>query len=396
MKCVGGCPIQQLDTIINKILDPKTVVVVSTAPAPRVAIGEVFGKNENAQGKIVGFLKEIGVDYVFDTTFGADLTTICEAKELLHRLEHTHHLPLLNSCCPAFVKFIQNFYPNLRNNISSTLTPIANMGTYIKTFFAKEINVDPKQIFHIALTPCIAKKIEIKDSKYVLKNYNNNLNYSNFSKSLSSKTMELLAKIKKQHTCDVNCAPCKPILQNANAPILLTDLVITTNELANLIKLSGQSYDDIPVLDCDKISGNALQFGHSGGVLKSVCECAYYLANATRPPKNFIDLKPLNDYVYVANMHIGKHKIKVAKIDGLKNMEDFISNNNIKEYAFIEVMTCIGGCLGGTGQPKSTDLDARKKILLQPISHNSAENSLAMSILNQNLNLFLNKIDDDV
>lgn len=391
MQCVGGCPVQQLDVIVSKILDPNTVVIVSTAPAPRVALGEVFGESGNAQGKIVGFLKSIGVDYVFDTTFGADLTTICEARELLCRLDDDDHLPLLNSCCPAFVKFIQNFYPSLKNNISTTFTPIANMGTYIKAIFARELNVSPRQIFHIALTPCVAKKIEIKDAKFVLKNFDKNTKYSTFSKRLSANAIELLHKIKDNHVCDARCTPCKSVLQNGDAPIYLTDAVITTNELANLIKLSGLAYNEIQPLDCDKISGNAIQFGHSGGVVKSVCECAYYLTNGKRPPKTFFGLKQLNDYAYVANLKIGNHKIKVAKIDGLKNMEDFISNNDVKEYAFIEVMTCAGGCLGGTGQPKSADLTARKKLLLQNECYNSAEDTLAMSLINKNPNLFLNK-----
>ena len=391
MQCVGGCPVQQLDTLINKILDPTTLVIVSTAPAPRTALGEVFGENGNAQGKIVGFLKAIGVDYVFDTTFGADLTTICEARELLKRLENRDHLPLLNSCCPAFVKFIQNFYPSLKNNISTTFTPIANMGTYIKTIFAKEHNIDPRNIFHIALTPCVAKKIEIKDKKFTLKNNNFNKKYVQYSKKLSPYSLNLLSKIKENHICDAKCAPCKNISQEEIAPIYLTDLVITTNELANLIKMSQLNYQDIQSLNCDQISGNAIQFGHSGGVVKSVCECAYYLTHCTRPPKIFFKLKKINDYAYVANLKIGKHKIKVAKIDGLKNMENFISNNDITEYAFIEVMTCAGGCLGGTGQPKSADLVARKNILLQPECYNSAENTFAMKLIDENPNLFLNE-----
>jgi len=391
MQCVGGCPVQQLDEIVRKILDPNTVVVVSTAPAPRVALGEVFGESANAQGKIVGFLKSIGVDYVFDTTFGADLTTICEARELLCRLDENEYLPLLNSCCPAFVKFIQNFYPSLKNNISTTFTPIANMGTYIKSIFARELNVSPRQIFHIALTPCVAKKIEIKDTKFVLKNFDANAKYSTFSKTQSPNAVKLLHKIKENHVCSTRCAPCKSVLQNEIAPIYLTDIVITTNELANLIKLSGLAYNEIPSLDCDKISGNAIQFGHSGGVVKSVCECAYYLTNNKRPPKDFFKLKQLNDYAFVANLIIGNHKIKVAKIDGLRNMENFIKDVGVKEYAFIEVMTCAGGCLGGTGQPKSADLTARKKLLLQTERYNSAENALAMSLIKENQNLFLNE-----
>ena len=396
MQCVGGCPVQQLDTIVSKILDPNTIVVVSTAPAPRVALGEAFGESGNAQGKIVGFLKSIGVDYVFDTTFGADLTTICEARELLYRLDKDDHLPLLNSCCPAFVKFIQNFYPSLKNNISTTFTPIANMGTYIKAIFSKELKVSPRQIFHIALTPCVAKKIEIKDTKFVLKNYDTKIEYTTFPKKISSNAVNLLQKIKENHVCDSKCTPCKPVLQNINAPIYLTDMVITTNELANLIKMSGLPYNEIQPLNCDKINGNAIQFGHSGGVVKSVCECAYYLTHGECPPKNFFELKQLNDYAFVANLKIGNHKIKVAKIDGLKNMEDFIKHNDVKEYAFIEVMTCAGGCLGGTGQPKPADLTARKKILLQTECHNSAENSLAMSIINKQPNLFLNENDKNI
>lgn len=385
---LGAHLVQQFEDIFNHITDPETIVVVSTAPAPRTALGEVFGEQGNAQGKIVAFLKSIGVDYVFDTTFGADLTTICEARELLARLENPAQLPLLNSCCPAFVKFIENFYPQLKSNLSTTLTPIANMGAYIKHVFAREIKVSAKNIYHIALTPCVAKKLEIKKQNYTLKNCEHNT-FSAPNNPLSQSTLAMLKAIRKNYGID----PAAPFnaLQSPQTPTYLTDVVITTNELATLIKLSGQNYLDITPRECDKICGNAIQFGHSGGVVKSVVECAYFLLNNALPPKNFVNFEKQNPFLYVANIELGKHKIKIAKIDGLKNWEQFVSENNLREFAFIEVMMCAGGCLGGTGQPKPADLDARKAILLQSQKHNSAQNAYANQLISDFPNLFINE-----
>lgn len=385
---LGAHLIQQFEDIFSHIVDSETIVVVSTAPAPRAALGEVFGERGNAQGKIVAFLKSIGVDYVFDTTFGADLTTICEAHELLARLENPAQLPLLNSCCPAFVKFIENFYPQLRSNLSTTLTPIANMGAYIKHVFAREIKVSAKNIYHIALTPCVAKKLEIKKQHYTLRKCENTT-FAAPNNQLSQSALATLKAIRKNYDID----PAAPFsaLQSPKTPTFLTDAVITTNELATLIKLSGQNYSDIAPRECDKICGNAIQFGHSGGVVKSVVECVYFLLNNTLPPENFVNFEKQNSFLYVANLELGKHKIKIAKIEGLKNWEQFVSENNLQDFAFIEVMMCAGGCLGGTGQPKPTDLNARKTILLQSQKCNSAQNTYANQLINNFPNLFINE-----
>lgn len=385
---LGAHLVQQFEDIFSHIAYPETIVVVSTAPAPRTALGEVFGERGNAQGKIVAFLKSTGVDYVFDTTFGADLTTICEARELLERLENPAQLPLLNSCCPTFVKFIENFYPQLKSNLSTTLTPIANMGAYIKHVFAHEIKVSAKNIYHIALTPCVAKKLEIKKQNYTLKHCENTT-FAVPHTPLSQSALATLKAIRKNYGID----PAAPfnVLQSSQTPTYLTDAVITTNELATLIKLSGKNYADIAPRECDEICGNAIQFGHSGGVVKSVIECAYFLLNNALPPENFVNFEKQNPFLYVANIELGKHKIKIAKIDGLKNWEQFVSENNLRDYAFIEVMMCAGGCLGGTGQPKPADLDARKAILLQSQKHNSAQNAYANQLINDFPNLFINE-----
>lgn len=382
---------QQIASIISRILNPNTVVVVSTAPAPRTALSEPFGETENAQGKIVGFLKSLGIDYVFDTTLGADLTTICEARELLYRLKNNSHLPLLNSCCPTFVKYIENFYPALKDNLSTTLTPIANMGAYIKGVFAKEIGINPKNIYHIALTPCVAKKFEITKNNFTLKLNKGGTKYKRHSKTLSNSSQHLIQNIIK------NCSI--PEIQSAtdnasNATtdcVPLTDLVITTNELATLINLSEQKYSEIQPELCNSITGNTIQFGHSGGVVKSVIECAYYLLNNSPPPTDFFNFTTLDQFVYTANVKLGEFELKIAKIDGLKNWEQFVKNYNISDFAFIEVMTCVGGCLGGTGQPKPAKLDVRKSILLQTQAHTATENTFALELIKNNPNLFINE-----
>ncbi len=377
--CVGGCRIKQLTEIIDKILDPETTVVVTTAPAPRSALGEYFGKfNYNAQSKIVGFLKMLGVDYVFDTAFGADLTTISEAYEFIERLKNGNNLPMLNSCCPAFVKYIENFHQELLPNLSTAKTPIAEIATYTKTIFAKLNGIDWRKIYIIALTPCIAKKIEIKGdfiTEKQLEYFNNNYTPDKISikkqKNLSQKSITLLKKLQvHEEQCELSCKKFDVCPKNEkpknNTQWQLTDTVITTLELRHMIELCGLTLNDIEDANCDDIFGESVKFGASGGVLECVAENAYYLLNKSSPPTDLLVYNETSNEMLEANVPLTPNlNIKVTRIMGLKSLENLIKSPDFKGYKFIEVMACNGGCIGGTGQQTSDSnlIAQRRKIL---------------------------------
>ena len=391
--CVGGCRIQQLNEIVNKILDPKITVVVTTAPAPRVALGEYFNlPQQNLQSKIVGFFKMLGVDYVFDTAFGADLTTISEAYEFLDRLETNQGLPMFNSCCPAFVKYIQNFHKDLIPNVSQAKTPIAQIATYTKTVFAQEHNLNAKDIYIIALTPCIAKKLEIKSNfieSKVLSKFDTKQDVENLSqnKKISNKSLELLNKLSQhQQQCSDNCEKLKNIQTNlSNDKIQLTDAVLTTAELVHLINLCELGLNDIPDCQCDELVGQSVKFGASGGVLQCIIDNCYYLKTNELPPNNLLNISSCTDTLceIIVPLKISEQKtsIKVAKIMGLRNIEQFFVSQKYKEFDFVEVMSCVGGCIGGTGQPTNDaqTLQNRKSILLKDQTKNFAlQNKIAL------------------
>ncbi len=403
--CIGVCRIQQLSEIINNILDPNKMVVFTTAPAPRVALGELFNlQNANLQSKIVGFLKMLGVDYVFDTSFGADLTTISEAYELYERLLQKNKLPLLNSCCPAFVKYIQNFNKELSNNLSTAKTPIAQIATYTKTYFALKHNLTPKDIYIVALTPCLAKKLEIKENFITDKEFNDfiskNSNISSitkpFRKQLTKETINLLNKLKNYNeNCNENCQntfTCPNINNKAkNNNIQLTDAVITTNELYQLMTICGLSLDDIADENCDDFNGKSLRFGASGGVLESVVNTLYTIYLQKNPTQNLFNYEVIDNNIWRASINISNcANLNVAKIVGLQNVEKFFKSHNLNDYQFIEVMTCQGGCIGGTGQPKTEiqKIQNRRKILLKEQAKSFALDNLdALNFYKQNKDL---------
>ena len=174
-QCANVCPV---DSIIERyefyyieqaIKDPDKVVIVSTSPSVRVALGEAFGlpAGEFVEGKMVTLLRKLGFDYVLDTNFAADLTIVEEASELVERITKGNRpLPQFTSCCPAWVKFAEIYYPELLDNISTAKSPIGMQGPTIKTYFAKKMNIDPSKIVNVALTPCTAKKFEIRREEF--------------------------------------------------------------------------------------------------------------------------------------------------------------------------------------------------------------------------------------
>ena len=312
-QCIQTCPAKALIpkqefNLFEKAKKEGKICIAYTSPAVRVAIGEAFSKEYGSflQDKLVGLLKLLGFDYVFDTTFAADLTIMEEASELVDRIKNNKKLPMLTSCCPAWVKYAEQFYPEILDNISSCKSPIGMMGKVVTEYFTKENNIDKSNIYTVAITPCTAKKYEIKRSE-----------------------------------------------------VSGTNLVITINELVDIIKDKGIKYDDIKSSDYDSIftgSGAGLIFGNTGGVMEAALRTGYYLlTNKNLEEENlvFSDVRGY-DNVKEASIDIDGLTLNVCVIHGMSNAKEILESvkNGTSKYHFIEIMNCQGGCIGGGGQPK--------------------------------------------
>lgn len=324
-QCANICPTESIHERfhylkVKKLLHHKKdeIIVFSIAPAVRVTLGEEFGLpvGTNVSGEIVTALKQIGANYVFDITFGADLTVMEEATELVNRIKNNGKLPQFSSCCPAWVKYAEIFYPELIKNLSTTKSPITMQSTIIKTYFAKKIKVSSDKIINIVVAPCTAKKSEIN---------RNELNVTNKD----------------------------------------TNYVLTTRELAMLLKeenidlclLEKNNYDSPMATG----SGAGVIFGSSGGVTEATIRTAYYLLtgkNLTKKKINFIDTRGMNG-IKETSIKVNDRVIKFAICNGMKNAKNLIDKLLKKEvnYDFIEVMNCFGGCISGGGNPKITLLE---------------------------------------
>lgn len=339
-QCANLCPTEaireKLDYIkLKKLLNQNddTIKVVSIAPAVRVAIGEEFGLDRgiNAEQKIVAALKKLGFNYVFDITFAADLTIMEEAMELVGRIKNGGTLPMFTSCCPAWVKYAEIFYPNLLPNLSSCKSPISMQSALIKTYFAKNIGVNPKKILNVTIAPCTAKKAEIKRPEI---NSAGEYNHINGLKD--------------------------------------TDFALTTRELAMMLKDAGIDFNSLVEEKFDSPLGlgssAGLIFGNTGGVCEAALRTAYFFLtgkNLTKDQLVFSSIRGL-DGVKEAEVDIGGKIIKVAVANGMKNAKALIDKILAGEvtYHFVEVMNCWGGCIAGGGQPKITliELENTKKL----------------------------------
>ncbi len=326
-QCANICPTEAIKEKfeylkVKKILENKKdkVIIFNIAPAVRVALGEEFNfdPGTNVESKIPTALKKIGADYVFDITFGADLTIMEEATELVDRIENNKKLPQFTSCCPAWVKFCEIFYPKLIPNLSSAKSPITMQSTIIKTYFAKKIDKNPEDIINIVVAPCTEKKAEIKRKK---------INYTSWD----------------------------------------TNFVLTTRELALLFK---EENLDIAKLKDTKFdspletgSGAGVIFGASGGVCEAALRTAYYLITKRNLRKENLVFSPIRGMngIKAAQVKINKRIIRVAVCNGMNNAVQLIEKILKKEdyYDFIEVMNCPGGCIAGGGQPKITLLNMK-------------------------------------
>lgn len=320
-QCIMVCPTGALreksivKQVFEAIHDTKKHVVVQTAPAIRVTIGEAMGMPAGtiSTGKMVTALKKLGFGKVFDTDLTADLTIMEEASELVHRVTTGGVLPMMTSCSPGWVKFIEHFYPSLIPNLSTCKSPHEMMGAVVKNYYAQKNGIDPKDIFVVSIMPCTAKKFEAQRPE-----------------------------LEEEGLCDV-------------------DAVLTTRELVKMLKTSGIHFETLEDSEFDNPLGTASGagdiFAASGGVMEAALRTAYYLITGNELGNiEFQAVRGL-DSMKEAIIPINDMNVKIAVINSLgqarKIMDKIISGE--AEYHFIEVMTCPGGCIGGGGQPLSTD-----------------------------------------
>ncbi len=300
--------------------------VVQIAPAVRVAIGEAFGFpiGTNLTGKLYALLRRLGFKAVFDTSFGADLTVMEEATEFVKRFtEGEKPLPLITTCCPSWVDFMEKFYPDMIDHFSSAKSPHEMVGVLSKTYYCEKNNINPEDVVMVSVMPCTSKKYEITRS--------NEMFASGYQ--------------------DI-------------------DVVITTRELARMIKQAGVDFNNLPEEDSDSILGDytgaGVIFGATGGVMEAALRTAYYFI--TKENLREVEFKQIRglDGVKETETEINGKKIRIAVAHGLGNVEYVLNKvRAAKEkgedmpYHFIEVMACAGGCVGGGGQPYGVNDELR-------------------------------------
>ena len=333
-QCANVCPVDSITErdecprVRQAVADPDKVVVVSTSPSVRAALGEEFGMEPGAfvEGKMVALLRALGADYVLDTNFAADLTIVEEASELIRRIkEQDKPLPQFTSCCPGWVHFAEIYAPELLPHLSTAKSPIGMQGPTVKTYFAKQMGIDPEKIVHVALTPCTAKKFEIRREKmHAAGDY------------------------------------------HGVAGMRDTDQVITTRELARWAKEAGVDWNTLEDSAYDslmgKASGAGVIFGNTGGVMEAALRTAYSYLTGREAPEALLQLNPVRGYegVREAAVDINGLTLQVAVVYGTANARTFLARmkETGKQYHFVEVMACPGGCIGGGGQPKDPMKDA--------------------------------------
>jgi NADH-quinone oxidoreductase subunit G/NADP-reducing hydrogenase subunit HndD len=327
-QCSAICPTgaitvkDETEKVMAAINDPDKIVVVQTAPAVRVALGEMFGQEPGSiiTGKMVRALKMVGFDRVLDTNFTADLTIMEEATEFLDRLKNNWDMPMITSCSPGWINFLELFYPELVKHHSSCKSPQQMFGALAKTYYAETQKIDPKKIVSVSIMPCTAKKFEA-----------------------------LRPEMRSSGFQDV-------------------DYVLTTRELGRLLKSSGIHFTDIEPAAYDPImgvgSGAGTIFGNTGGVMEAALRTAYEVVTGKTLEKLEFDVVRGMDGIRQADIDLAGTKIRVAIAHGLGNARqvmESIKAGNPNGWQFIEVMACPGGCIAGGGQPISRDMNFRAK-----------------------------------
>ncbi|MFW5980810.1 MAG: NADH-dependent [FeFe] hydrogenase, group A6 [Halanaerobiaceae bacterium] len=321
-QCILACPTGALHEVYHDekvwevLNDDSKHVVVQTAPAVRVALSEPFGEKPGTitTGQMVAALRRLGFDRVFDTNFSADLTIMEEGTELIERINEGGTLPLFTSCSPGWIKFIEHFYPEYLEHLSSCKSPQQMLGAVAKSYYAEKNDIDPEDIVVVSVMPCTAKKFEAS---------------------------------RQEMKSDV-------------------DYVLTTRELASMIKSAGIDLINLEKEEYDRImgtsSGAANIFGATGGVMEAALRTAYELITEKELPK--IDFEEVRGMpgIKEAEVEINGLTVKAAVAHGLGNARKLMEKiKNGEEYHFIEFMACPGGCIGGGGQPIPTDNNIREK-----------------------------------
>ena len=317
-QCINVCPTaaflekDHTDDVWNALADPDLHVVVQTAPSIRAAIGEGFGMEPGtpATGKMITALRLLGFDAVFDTDYAADLTIVEEAHELLTRLDDGGPLPMITSCSPGWISFMEKFYPALIPHASTCKSPMSMLSTLAKTYYAEKCGIDPAKIYVVAVMPCVAKKHEARRGEHTM--------------------------------------PC-------GTPY--TDAVLTTRELIWMIKCYGIHFASLEDGEFDTPLGTASGagdiFGTTGGVMEATLRAASELMTGKPADRlEFTEVRAVEGLreTYVA---IGDKSIHLAVANGLQNAKTLLDKviADSEKYQVIEVMACPGGCIGGGGQP---------------------------------------------
>lgn len=316
-QCIAACPVGALrekddtEKVWTALNDPELHVVVQTAPAVRVALGEEFGMEMGTRvtGKMVAALRRLGFDRVFDTDFGADLTIMEEGTELLDRIKNGGKLPMITSCSPGWIKYCEHNYPDFLDNLSTCKSPHQMLGATLKSYYAEKNNLDPSKVYVVSVMPCTAKKFEVQ----------------------------------------------RPELAATGYPDV--DAVLTTRELARMIRQAGIDFTQLPDEEFDPVFGDStgagVIFGATGGVMEAALRTVYELV--TGEPMENIEVNAVRgiEGVKEAEIQMGDMVVRAAVAHGTASAKALLEKvkSGEKEYHFIEIMGCPGGCVTGGGQP---------------------------------------------
>ena len=316
-QCINICPTaaflekSYIDEIYTALNDPTIIKVINAAPSVRASIGESFGYEAgvNTEGKMFAAMRKMGFDHVFDSQFTADLTIMEEASELAHRIQTGGKLPMITSCSSGWMKCVEQFYPELLENLSTCKSPMSMMGALIKSYFAETNNLDPKKIINVGIMPCTAKKYEAARPELMVDG------------------------------------------------IVSTDYVLTTREFAWMVKSSGIDFRNLESEEPDNplgsSSGAGAIFGTTGGVMEAAIRTAYYIV--TGKELDYLDVQSARGLNGVKEgiVDFDGTEIRVAVAHGLGNAAKLLQHmkDDPGRYHFVEIMGCPGGCVGGGGQP---------------------------------------------
>jgi iron-only hydrogenase group A len=326
-QCALACPVgaiienEEIDKYLSAVADPDMIVITQIAPAVRVAVAEAVGLPTGSLDmlKFVAGLKQLGFDYVFHTNFTADLTILEEGNELLQRLKTGGTLPMITSCSPGWINFIETFYPEQLDHLSSCKSPQQMFGPLAKTYWAEKMGIDPSKIYSVSIMPCTAKKFEAARPEMNASGYRD------------------------------------------------VDLVLTVRELGKLFRMEQLDFDKLDAINFDSLlgayTGAAVLFGASGGVMEAALRTVYeVVVGETLEDVNFTMVRGFEG-MKEAEVDLAGTKVKVAVANSLGNARKIMDEikAGTSPYHFIEVMCCPGGCIGGGGQPIPSTIAKRKE-----------------------------------